>query len=225
MNRLICAIMWFSAMAWVSQVQASAIFTIENGGLYDFVDPIESAQSAAAFYSYNSPYPSSGDPLFGTQSGTGLFWLFQDTVSSNTSLGMIFDTPHDGSGGSVSLSSSGFPAGAYVSVEDDGGDIIPSQLINGTETWNWLACCTDGAMISGLSNEWTISLDLLHSVGVDNWYFLSGPDSSNPDVIQLNMDHTLYINSNSSVVPEPSVIGLFGLGLAGLYVVRRRRRF
>jgi hypothetical protein len=138
---------------------------------------------------------------------------------------MIFDTMNDGSGGRVSLSSAGMPATTFVSVEDDPGDVVPANLINGTESWYWLACCTDGAMVSGLEDSsWTISLDLLSATGINEWYFLDGLDSLSPTRIMLDMSSTLFIKSAIASVPEPNLLPFLGLGLIGFGLFRASKR-
>ncbi len=204
--------------------QVSAyVYSIENGLTTQTIDPLSKAESAATYYDYGS-LPASGTPDFGTVSDTGFFWLYEDTTTNILSLGMIFDTPNDGDGGSVSMTSSGMPGTSFVSVQDDASDGL-SDLINNTESWRWISCCTDGAMVSGLEDSaWTISLDLLSSTGIDSWFFLDGPDALNPVQIALDMGETLLIKSESVGVPEPSILALLGLGLAGLGFSRTHRK-
>ncbi|MGD8590854.1 MAG: hypothetical protein PVG22_18680 [Chromatiales bacterium] len=192
------------------------VYSVENGLFNQTIDPLAKAESAAAYYNYNSS-TASGTPDFGTVSNTGFFWLYEDTTTNILSLGMIFDTQNDGSGGSVVLTTGGMPVTSFVSVEDDNGDIVPTNLINGTESWNWIACCTDGGMVSGLENSsWTITIDLLSSTGINDWYFLDGPDSLTPSQIMLDMNSTLIIKSAIASVSEPNILALLGLGLIGL---------
>ena len=94
----------FAASAVIaSSAQAAIIYSIDNGATSTILDPLSSNESAASYYSYNSPFGSSGDPDFGTTSGVGYFWLYENSNNGDLSLGMIFDTPKDGSGGRVSL--------------------------------------------------------------------------------------------------------------------------
>jgi hypothetical protein len=203
--------------------QASAfVFSIENGLTSQTIDPLAKAESAATYYDYGS-LPASGTPDFGTVSNTGILWLYEDTSTNILSLGMIFDTTNDGSGGTVTLATSGMPGTTYVSVEDDGADVVPSNIINGTENWTWIACCTDGAMVSGLEDStWTIAIDLLSSTGINDWLFLDGPDATNPTQIALDMSGTLYITATS--VPEPEVFVLLSLGIVAMGFSHAQRR-
>ena len=218
-------------------VASASIYSISSGTTNQVVSPIVSSpypygQSAAEFYNYNYPNTYSGDPAFGTRSDAAYFWLYADEQNS-LSLGMIFDTPQDATGGTMQLSISGLPSNAYWVVRDDPGEWSYTISSEGETNpmWQWSACCTDGGVIAGLGNtvnplEWDIVIDLVASQSISNWFFLSGPDRNNPTLteIDLSRDGSLIISSSVSVVPLPPSAILFGTALLGLAGLRRKKR-
>ena len=181
---------------------------------------------ADEFYDYGFML-ASGRPGDFTVEDTAFFWLYEDTNTGVLSLGMVFDklnVPGGVSGGTMNLTTAGMPVGTVISVEDDNGDVAASEvLINGTENWGWNDRNTDGAMVSGLENlTWTITIDINTFSGLDDFFFLDGPNSMTPMSLEVDPETTITIRARR--VPEPASVGLLGLGLAALGFVRRRRR-
>lgn len=205
-------------------VLASPTYTITNDTTINMkVNPLSKAESASAYYDYNTVYYASGNPDFGTQSGVGFFWLYENTLNGDISIGMIFDTPNDGSGGTVDMTISGVPSAGFVELVDDPKSISPNDDFTVTYgNWDWSPCCTDGGVIGGLDGLWEIvvALDTSTDAGIDQWYFLNGPSSDNPATVALNMNKDLVINS----VPIPGALWLLGSGLIGLLGIRKKFR-
>jgi hypothetical protein len=180
-----------------SQVSAQN-YSITNGAVVQPVAPLTEAESAAAYYTYNTPFASSGDPDFGTQSSKGFFWLYENSLTGDISLGIIFDKPNDGSGGAVDMSFAGVPATGFVEVSDDPGDAFTVTSGN----WGWSPCCTDGGVIGGLEGLWVITVTLNGATGVEEWFFLNGPSAVTPIPVPLDMREDLVI----AAVPGPRVV-------------------
>lgn len=202
------------ALTYAPQAQAFS-YTITNDALSGIeVDPLSDSQSAAAYYNF---YNNSGHPAFGTESNTAFFWLYEDTNTNEISLGMVFDMPDDGSRGDLSMAISGVPNTGYIAFSDD-----PGELSTTGGDWFWWGKFNDGGVIGRLEGIWQIDLTLNSYQNIDMWYFLDGPDPTDPDRIELN------IGSDSSIVvssiPEPATMILLGSGLLGIAGFRRKPR-
>jgi hypothetical protein len=197
---LICIAAVISLFPLMLAPQVSAqVYEITNGLVFQSVVPLSKAESAVDYYTYNTPFGSSGDPDFGTVSSVGYIWLYENTLTGDISLGMIFDKPQDGSGGTVDMTITGVPSTGFMEVSDDPGD---APTVAGG-TWGWAACCTDGGVIGGLENDfWELIITLNSATGVDRWFFLNGPSAVNPSPVLLDMSEDLII----AAVPSRRVV-------------------
>jgi len=173
-----------------SQVVASPAYSITNGLTGELIRPLSQPESARAYYDYRSS-DASGHPNFGTESNSAFFWLYENSLTGDISLGMIFDDRHDGSGGAVNMTISGVPTTCFVEVADDPSDRFS---INGG-VWSWAKCCTDGGVLGGIGGFQEITIALNSFSGIDKWYFLNGPSSDNPERLLLDVTEELVISN------------------------------
>jgi hypothetical protein len=214
-------------LAFGGAASAAIMYSIEGAAPAQIVDPLADAQTAPDYYDY--PFEAaSGNPDFGPVDDTVFFWLYTDTGTGDLSLGMIFDKRiadgllpdgSTGNGGTMNLNTSGMPGTAFISDEDDPGDVT-GGLIDGNETWGWNRFNTDGAVVSGLEDStWIIEIDFNSWSGVDGgFFFLTGPSPTDPTAIAFDPEETLVIIAK---VPEPTSLVLLALGLLGLGARRK----
>lgn len=208
------------AVAILATAASAVPFDVTNGATHVVVTPLAGPQSAGEFYDYTYP---SGHPAFGTEANTAYFWLYEETGSGALSLGTIFNEHGAGGRGYAILTMSGLPVGAYFEVTDDpynsfflenGSAVLRYRWNNGTE----------GTVIGGLESGWDeITITSTLYSGIEHWYLLTG-ESTDPDMIQLNMEDPLLISGYQEVVPtpEPGTLFLLASGLVGIAAFRRR---
>ena len=181
------------------------------------VTVFESAGSIADFYNY---YDASGHPSFPTVSDEVLLFLHRDTTTGILGLGMIIDTLKDGSGGSLSFTVSGAPAGSLVTRKDDGGETPAKNAVNGSYDFNWNACCTDGFAAEGFEDAaWSVLFTDFIGTGLNGGSFINADGS----LIALGAPGSVTLTA--AAVPVPAALPLAASGLALLgYAARRARK-
>lgn len=225
--KLLNAIKYLTGALILAPIMAMALpaYTYTNGVNTGVFDPISSNQTAESYYNLNV---GSGHPAFGTTSNTGYLWLYQNTSNNDVSLGMIFDTVNDASPGQVMMFSLGMPLTAALSLSD-GVDPLSDLEADGSASWSFDGCCTDGAVYSGFNGEWDFGLYLIDSTGIDNWFLLDGPNAASPNKIALDIGSFIQLTAIDpqvnppGTVPEPTALALLGAGIVGLSLVRRKK--
>ena len=68
--------MLFFALTFCASSSVATPYTISNGDAMANIIPLSDSQTAGEYYSYGGwDGTQSGDPAFGTESGTAFFWI------------------------------------------------------------------------------------------------------------------------------------------------------
>jgi hypothetical protein len=130
---------------------------------------VPAAGGFVSWYDYGNTYSAS--------SNTGLeisdevvMMTYVDPNNGKLGLVMIADIPNDGDGGSLTVELSGM-TGGQIAVMDDPSDNALSSLNAtsglGTLGYNWVACCTDGFVITDLDPLFCAVIDITASTGIN----------------------------------------------------------
>ncbi|MCG6937322.1 MAG: PEP-CTERM sorting domain-containing protein [Gammaproteobacteria bacterium] len=125
-------------------------------------------------------------------------------------------------------STSGVAAsGQSWEIDDPAGDIFDNFDVNTLENSIGVSGLSDISMAMGwdflLGGNQTATINLLLSdERPDSGFFLKQRNmvGGNPNYLRSNYD--LYLSSTISVVPEPSILLLMGIGLVGMVANRRK---
>jgi len=157
-------------------------YLLRQGGFSQEIIPLAGDQLAPAFYNY-SDYQANNSLVVSNHS---LLFLYRDTESGELSLFIIHDAPDDGTDGSASFSFSGLPQGTRFALLDDADDTDRFSLDppNGEAYWYWSSEHTDGLVISGIGEDFEITIVPSFLWGIDSWALLTG-DVHSPSRIPL----------------------------------------
>ena len=209
-----------AALIRVSQESAGGAGDFDANVL-GFIDSYSSALSAAAYYNYGNIPASFDDGAQDVTLTSNKSHLFFVDGSDGLSAYMVHDKPNDGAGGMAGMTLTLAGDTAAVLVRDDAGEGV---AVGGGGTsfvsrHNWVGCCTDGFVIGSLDNDWELfaEFDSRSWNGFAGWMTFGSGNS-----IDLTSDLNRRVRFD--VVPEPSIIALFGLGLIGMGFARRRKQ-
>jgi hypothetical protein len=133
-------------------------FTAQKGNNTTDANPFKGTEGAVGFYQYGSPNNASANTGLETPN-KALQFLYEDPTNGQYYLMIILDAP-DNSGGNVNMTITG-AIGAELLVMDDPGEGNPqfsSATGSGTLKWNWVNCCTDGALIGPLAPPFCVTM-------------------------------------------------------------------
>lgn len=204
-------------------------YSVSNGSEERLIEPFLFDGSSAEFYNYDTLYGMSAAPVQPglTNSDAITLFLLESSTSGDDalSLGMIFDTPKDGSGGAVTLSLTGLPGALSVAVIDDYGDYSPET---GRVAFSWINCCTDGFLADGISKEaFTARLDFFSRSGLANGFLVATPDGTGGTRLhELGLGDSFTIRAfeeGAAAVSLPATALLLLGALSGLMIAAWKR--
>lgn len=113
------------------------------------IQPYPGVTDPATFYQYNHPYVASANTGLEISNKSQLF--VYEAPDQRLYLFIIHDRYEDGEGGTCEMAVLGMIGAGQVVADDPGeGCGITTSSGNGTCSWQWWSCCTDGALLGPL---------------------------------------------------------------------------
>jgi hypothetical protein len=108
------------------------------------IDPYPGTQTVASWYRYNNGHGSSANT--GLELHNRSIEMLYQEPDGDVHVVIIHDRYNGSGGGNSNMSFTGM-FGASVQVRDDSseGGSVNATTGNGSGTWAWVSCCTDGA--------------------------------------------------------------------------------
>lgn len=182
--------------------QTDSVFILARQGTFATpVTPLtEPGRSAADFYRFANDQPNTGLEI----ARQALVFFYRDPNTRDLSLVIILSAPQNQTGGEATLSFSGLPPTAQITLRDDPGDTYNFTPPTAQMSWRWLPERADGVIISGLGTEFEITITPTFTRGIEGWQVLSG-SPTNPDrfvLPSINEPLVLSASRNSPPVAE-----------------------
>lgn len=185
--------------------QESLYFSVKQGAdTYDLT-PLERAGPVAEFYDYSDDEAHTGLEV----SDSSILFLYRDTTTGELYLVIIHDQPDNGSGGEVEFSFEGLPGGATIVLRDDPNaqdsyEFAPPEEDTAFMHWQWVPEHTDGVVIGGLGQEFSITITPNFISGIDEWHLVTG-SVANPIYTKLaSLADPLTIIATTNIPPQAS---------------------
>ncbi len=160
--------------------QTPSFFLARQGAFSTPITPLTQPGSAVEFYRFANDQPNTGLEI----DNQALVFLYRDQNTRDLSLVIILSKPGNPAGGEATLRFDGLPPTAQITLRDDPADTYEFTPPTATMTWRWLAERADGVVISGLPDEFEITITPTFIRGIDGWQVLSG-NPVNPERFQL----------------------------------------
>ncbi|MBS3765612.1 hypothetical protein KGY71_03720 [Candidatus Bipolaricaulota bacterium] len=167
------------------------------------ITPYRGNIPARDFYNYYA-----GNPNTGFEITEGLVLIPFESPSGNIGLIVVAGNPGSHVGGRARMEISGLPNGSRVSLYDDPPERDPEDSYSfappeGEFLWNWDPGSADGAIISGLSGGFELSINLKELENVNNARMVSG-SRKEPEVVALNEEAKIKLSGVLDTrTPEP----------------------
>ena len=109
------------------------------------IEPYPGTSSVVSWYAYDTSRNASS--FTGLEISNRTVEMLYEEPDGDVHVVIIHDRYNDSGGGNANMSFAGM-FGASVRVRDDGseGGSVNATTGNGSGTWGWVSCCTDGAV-------------------------------------------------------------------------------
>ena len=146
---------------------------LRQGEFEKAITPISGPLSAEEFYNYSLADYQSRTPIEVELPRTSLVFLYRQQGSDELALIILHNAPNAGPAGHVRFVIDGLPPGAYVSVKDDPNDVYKLQPPRAELEWRWASGHTDGVIIQGLREPFTLTITPEFLQGIQRWKALT----------------------------------------------------
>jgi hypothetical protein len=152
--------------------------TVSVGATTLEVQALKTTQDAQSFYSYNTL--NSASSATGLEAADTTVLAVHEDPTGAMSLMVLHDAPRSGSGGRMIMRVGGLTGAETVFIDDPNSKDDKFQKAAGVFVWEWFACCTDGAFISGLGHDFCLELKPEMMKGIKKFAIASGDGSVIP---------------------------------------------
>ena len=178
-------------------------FVVTQGDWTRTIQPFESGQTVADFYSYGTPVGASANTGL-EMSDESVMFLHRDPQGV-LSFVMLHDAAKDGSGGSLKLEIQGLQD-AELAVQDDLAHQADLYAVSqGLFSWVWYACCTDGLAFENIGEDACFTLEERDSNGLDSFTLFSGGDEMSYEALPSMEGPITICRQNTCEEPETCV--------------------
>lgn len=163
--------MWVFGTAEPLWAQGGTPILIEQASFQKTIFPIVGDLSAEEFYNYSSIDYSSRTSLETPRAS--LLFFYRERGTGRLALIIINNAPQAGPGGRANLKIEGLPLTAQLVLRDDPTDQYVFEPPSAQFEWRWASGHTDGVVISGLKEPFTLTITPEFAQGIMAWKLLT----------------------------------------------------
>jgi PKD repeat protein len=146
---------------------------LRQGEFEKEITPLSGPLSAEEFYNYSLADYQSRTPIGVELPRTSLVFFYRQEGSNELALVIIHNAPDAGPAGHVRFAIDGLPPDAYITLKDDPNDIYKLRSPTAEFEWRWASGHTDGVIIQGLREPFTLTITPEFLQGIQRWKALT----------------------------------------------------
>lgn len=166
-----------------AQPQPELAIRVQQGEFEREVRPIVRAGPVESFYNYSGADFNGMTGIEVPQQSLLLFYRNADT--GRLSLIVIHGAPEAGTGGRARLEMDGLPSEAQLALRDDPADRYSFDPPQAQFEWQWSSGHTDGVVVSGLPDSFSLNVVPDFQAGIAGWTLISGGPGGRIERIEL----------------------------------------